>query len=411
MVQCKRRNNRPSMIKLKELLHLKDMVYSEDVKPKHKDKINMDVTVFRNDIQLPYNKGLSMKPDNDSKITLDELNYLSNLKPNVDEVKDGDKVKKNFISLIKKNNVPISVEYVKKVLEQSTKFIMEMKYHYNRPRPYQIAEVYGIDLNGTELDSMKTPSYPSGHAIQGYLVAKLLSKVDSKNSKEYIDMGEKIANSRIIGKAHYPSDKKFGKDVANILFEGLIHNLKESSPTGNIKGVKGATGFIKPSQWKSKKKSLKKSISNSTGYIMSDIDDKVKDSGDEYRGYKRPAMIKLKPLLERVDYQDTASQLVKQYNLKSKVKFGSGKDFGEYVPETDTITLRRSYPNVKEFLMTILHEIGHALDAHRIGIKKYMKKYVQAGTMAAYDGLDPHDDNKWEERAEKFAKREIKKWM
>ena len=70
------------------------------------------------------------------------------------------------------------------------------------------------------------------------------------------------------------------------------HNIIEGSPTGNIKGLKGATGFIKPSQWKSKKKSLEKSINNSTGYIMSDIDDKVKDSGDEYRGYKRPAMIK-----------------------------------------------------------------------------------------------------------------------
>ena len=81
MVQCKRRNNRPSMIKLKKLLHLKDMVYSEDVKPKHKDKINMNVTVFRNDIQLPYNKGLSMKPDNDSKTTLDELkSFLNNIK-------------------------------------------------------------------------------------------------------------------------------------------------------------------------------------------------------------------------------------------------------------------------------------------------------------------------------------------
>lgn len=377
------------MIKLKELLHLKDMVYSENVKPKHRDKINMDVTVFRDDIQLPYNKGLSMKPDNDSKITLDELNYLSNLKSNVDEVKDGDKVKKNFISLIKKNNVPISEEYVKKVIKESAKFIMEMKYHYNRPRPYQIAEVYGIDLNGTELDSMRTPSYPSGHAIQGYLVAKLLSKVDSKNSKEYNDMGERIAHSRIIGKAHYPSDKKFGKNVANILFEGLIHNLDESSPTSNIKGLKGATGFIKPEEWESKKKSLKKNILKSTGYKM----------------------VKLKPLLERIDYQDTASQLVKQYNLKSKVKFGSGKDFGEYVPETDTITLRRSYPSVKEFLMTILHEIGHALDAQRIGVKKYIKKYTQAGTMAAYHGLDPHDDNKWEDRAEKFAKKEIKKWM
>ena len=116
-------------------------------------------------------------------------------------------------------------------------------------------------------------------------------------------------------------------------------------------------------------------------------------------------------LLERIDYLDTAETIIKQYGLKSKVKFGGGKDFGEYVPETDTVTLRRSYPSVKEFLMTILHEIGHALDAKRLGVKKYMKKYVQAGTMASYKGLNPHDDNKWEEKAEKFAKKELSKWM
>ena len=116
-------------------------------------------------------------------------------------------------------------------------------------------------------------------------------------------------------------------------------------------------------------------------------------------------------LLERIDYLDTAETLIKQNGLKSKVKIGRGKDFGEYVPETDTVTIRPSYPNVKEFLMTVLHEIGHALDAKRIGVRKYIKKYTQAGTRAAYDGLDPHDDNKWEEKAERFAKREIKKWM
>jgi len=122
-------------------------------------------------------------------------------------------------------------------------------------------------------------------------------------------------------------------------------------------------------------------------------------------------MMEVSFLMERMDYQDTASQLVKQYGLKSKIKFGSGKNFGEYIPETDTITLRKSYPSVKEFLMTILHEIGHALDAKRIGVKKYIKKYTQAGTMAAYDGLDPHDDNKWEEKAEKFAEKELSKWL
>ena len=116
-------------------------------------------------------------------------------------------------------------------------------------------------------------------------------------------------------------------------------------------------------------------------------------------------------LLERVDYMDSAKQLVKQYGLKSNIKMGTGKNFGEYIPETDTITLRKSYKTIKDFLMTILHEIKHALDAKRLGKKKFIKKYTQAGTMAAYDGLDPHDDNKWEEKAERFAKQELSKWM
>ena len=122
-------------------------------------------------------------------------------------------------------------------------------------------------------------------------------------------------------------------------------------------------------------------------------------------------MMKSSFLLERVDYMETAKGLVKKYKLRSKVKITSGKNSGEYVPETDTITLRPSYKSIKEFYMSILHEIQHAKDAYNLGVKKFMKKYTQAGTMAAYDGLDPHDDNKWEERAERFAEKEIKKYL
>ena len=162
-----------------------------------------------------------------------------------------------------------------------------------------------------------------------------------------------------------------------------LKDLLEFSPTGNVKGVKGATGFIKPEEWDAKKKSLKKSIEKTTGYL----------------------------LVERVDYNDIATTVVKSYGLKSKIKMGGGKNFGEYVPETDTITLRPSYTSIKEFLMTVLHEIGHALDSKRLGVRKYIKKYTQAGTMASYSGLHQHDDNKWEEKAEKFAEKELSKWL
>ena len=121
-------------------------------------------------------------------------------------------------------------------------------------------------------------------------------------------------------------------------------------------------------------------------------------------------MIKLSQLLlERIDYLETAKSIVKKYKLKSKVKFGAKHDYGYYIPETDTILLNRSYPNVKEFIISVLHEIKHALDAKRLTPKKFKKKYDQAGTMAVYHGKDPHDDNKWEKLAEKWAQREYKK--
>ena len=114
-------------------------------------------------------------------------------------------------------------------------------------------------------------------------------------------------------------------------------------------------------------------------------------------------------LNERIDYMAVADKLVKVYGLKSRVRFAKGNTFADYVPETDTINLRPSYPSVKQFIITVLHEIKHALDAKQLGIKKFVKKYNQAGQMAAYGGLDPHDDNKWEERAERWARREYKR--
>ena len=65
---------------------------------------------------------------------------------------------------------------------------------------------------------MKTPSYPSGHAVQGYLAGKYYADKYPEHSESFKQLGEDIAHSRIIGKAHYPSDKHFGKIVAEYLF-------------------------------------------------------------------------------------------------------------------------------------------------------------------------------------------------
>ena len=125
-----------------------------------------------------------------------------------------------------------------------------------------------------------------------------------------------------------------------------------------------------------------------------------------------PKLTNIHLMMERADFQFIATELVKYYGLKSKVKMTASKGVeGDYDWDTDTIRLRRRYPSVKEFIISVLHEIKHALDADRLGVKKFVKKYNQAGTMAVHQGKDPHDDNKWEDLAEKWAQREYKrKW-
>ena len=125
-------------------------------------------------------------------------------------------------------------------------------------------------------------------------------------------------------------------------------------------------------------------------------------------------MIKLKSLLvERIDYHDTAEYLVKQYKLRSKVTFGKvkGTNEADYDWVKDIINLKKSYSSVKEFIVTVLHEIDHANDRKKMGARKYEDEYQKAGDIAVNKGRDFHDDNSFEEKAEKWARKEYsRKW-
>ena len=117
-------------------------------------------------------------------------------------------------------------------------------------------------------------------------------------------------------------------------------------------------------------------------------------------------------LMERTDFQYVASELVKYYGLRSKIKFGTyGKNEGDYDFDNDVIKLRKSYPKVSEFIISVLHEIHHATQVKKYGKKRFLKKYIQASNMADFDGFNRYDKNKWEIRAENWAKQEYnRRW-
>jgi Zn-dependent peptidase ImmA (M78 family) len=106
---------------------------------------------------------------------------------------------------------------------------------------------------------------------------------------------------------------------------------------------------------------------------------------------------------------DEITNIIKSYNLDTMFFITYAFQVkGQYIPEDDVIILNPQFTK-KEFVITLLHEICHALDCKRLGLKKYLKKYNQAGQMAVHNGLDFYNDNKWEQRAEKFAHNEYKR--
>ena len=56
-------------------------------------------------------------------------------------------------------------------------------------------------------------------------------------------------------------------------------------------------------------------------------------------------------------------------------------------------------------------EIDHAKDAQRMGKEKYKKAYEMEMNKAAQAGKDPHDDNFYEKKAEKFGRKMAKDYL
>lgn len=87
-----------------------------------------------------------------------------------------------------------------------------LKLYYNRARPYQLA-----DIQILENKTAKTPSYPSGHALQAFALSKRLTKKYPEKAVEIQELAEQIADVRKIGGVHYPSDKEYSRYLATRL--------------------------------------------------------------------------------------------------------------------------------------------------------------------------------------------------
>jgi len=205
--------------------NIKNTVYTkDDVKDKHAKKIEGIKDGLFKDFNYSKYK-VKNPPKNTSMIVYNELQYLKDLPEDDEYVEEHDDIEKVFEKVCKENNVEYPKELVEKLLKSAAGIILDLKYIHNRPRPFQLASHYNIKLGAKVMESMKTPSYPSGHSAQGILIGKVLQTKLPINTDAFIEAGKRISYSRNIGRAHYPSDSRMGEDIGDEMFRHIRHKI------------------------------------------------------------------------------------------------------------------------------------------------------------------------------------------
>ena len=127
-------------------------------------------------------------------------------------------------------------------------------------------------------------------------------------------------------------------------------------------------------------------------------------------------MMLIREFISETNKNKMISDLLKYYKVGSvKVKLKAMKDYAHYDVDRGELQLSTRYKvikerDVKEFLITILHEIYHAMDAKKYGWKKFKEMYEMEMNYQIAMGKDEYKDNKYEINAEKFAKKNWSKW-
>jgi len=159
------------------------------------------------------------------QIIIDKMQSLENSSNKANIKKFIFQCDSDLTSVLEKNlkriGIPSDKEYINylvKIGEELGGLIMQLKDHYQRPRPYQVAWYSKQNLHPFETFSGQTPSFPSGHSTQGKFLSLLITDHYPEKAFELRKMSEKISESRILLGVHYPSDNKAGERIAKRLF-------------------------------------------------------------------------------------------------------------------------------------------------------------------------------------------------
>ena len=124
----------------------------------------------------------------------------------------------------------------------------------------------------------------------------------------------------------------------------------------------------------------------------------------------------IKEFISETNKNQMISALLKHYGVGNvKMKYKSMKDYAHFDVDRGVLQLSSRYKKirdgqVKEFLITIIHEIRHAMDAKKYGWRKFKEMYEYEMNYRIAKGQDEYRDNKYEIAAEEFGQKNWMKW-
>jgi len=80
-------------------------------------------------------------------------------------------------------------------------------------------------MEDVEMASMKTPSYPSGHSVQGYLIGLTLGDMYPQKRDKLMKTARDISHSRRVARAHYLSDSRFGEEIGKDMYNEIKNKI------------------------------------------------------------------------------------------------------------------------------------------------------------------------------------------
>ena len=164
-----------------------------------------------------------IKPPSDNSFnTMKEIKDLKKIPLRKDFVKKYDDIEAAFKKTAEEQGIKdYDKNIAAKLIKESAPVILELKKHHNRKRPYELDK----KLSAFVMKSMKTPSYPSGHSVQGFLIGNYLSDKYPRSRKGFMATAKNISYSRRVARAHYKSDSKMGEELGNSMYKHIKNSI------------------------------------------------------------------------------------------------------------------------------------------------------------------------------------------